>query len=217
MTKFQKRNGFLPQHLCLCRNAWWRSAPHPRCGREIINTALEGGCELLTAVGTHQHHAALFSAATPSLRLKCHPSLSLHFSPINYWFSPPQQLELGCGNGPHASVPVLYRAGRTKVPSSVFLCWKWAEVGFREGRGQSRTAGKAKLRPTCPLAACMSELLQGWVDAFPFFFYSHGKFAKARILNIHQTAGLLLLFAESAVRKTCLGSAPSTNSFMHLC
>lgn len=47
-----------------------KMAPTPACVRlkkEIINIALEVGCELMTALGTHiSIHVALFSAATLS-------------------------------------------------------------------------------------------------------------------------------------------------------
>lgn len=130
--------------------------------REIINIALEGGCELITAVGTHQHprSTVLCSYTFPKVEMSSFtvitflPPLTIDYLHFSIWSSAVEM----------ARTPqFLYFTDQAeqKCPARGFLCRKWAEaVSFREGRGQNRTTGKAELCPTCPLAACMSELLQ---------------------------------------------------------
>lgn len=110
-----------------------------RLKKEIINIALEAGCEAITAVGTHQHTCStvLCCYTFPEVQMS---SFKCHYisAPINYWLSPLQHFEPSCGNGPHGSLPISSDQAEQKCPPPGFSTKKEGEVRFRGKEGQSR-------------------------------------------------------------------------------
>lgn len=76
-----------------------------RLKREIINIALEAGCEPITALGSHQHTCStvLHCYTFPEVQMSSFTVITL-LPPLTIDYLPLQHFEPSCGSSPHGSL-----------------------------------------------------------------------------------------------------------------
>lgn len=116
-----------------------------RLKKEIINIALEVGCELMTALGTRKHTCSTVLCCYTFPRgwnviLHCH----YISAPINYWLSPLQHFQTCCGNGPRGCLPHTPLIRQNRIGHLLVFTVRvgqWSQI-HRGKAGQGRTSSR---------------------------------------------------------------------------
>lgn len=175
-----------------------------RLKKEIINITLEAGCELITALGTHQHTCSSVQCTYtfPQVEMSSFtvitflPPLTIDYLHFSIWSPAVEMALVAC-----------YGSGGTEVlpsSSSWVFTLKREQSQIRQGArvkrdkpaGTRRNKEWLHCTPTCPLAARLS----GWLEVNLFFFFAPMRILPQHVLNIYCEVQLRFCFLSGECR-----------------
>lgn len=175
-----------------------------RLKKEIINITLEAGCELITALGTHQHTCSSVQCTYtfPQVEMSSFtvitflPPLTIDYLHFSIWSPAVEMALVAC-----------YGSGGTEVlpsSSSWVFTLKREQSQIRQGArvkrdkpaGTRRNKEWLHCTPTCPLAARLS----GRLEVNLFFFFAPMRILPQHVLNIYCEVQLRFCFLSGECR-----------------